>query len=64
LSKKSKYYLGPDSYTYTGKDMGDAYYGEELSSQFKNDRTGELFWFTEDVYRNMKEVPCRGASSK
>lgn len=60
LSKKSKYYLGPDSYTYTGKDMGDVYSGEEPSSQFKNDRTGELFWFDEGVYRNMREVRCKG----
>lgn len=64
LSKKSKYYLGPDSYTYTGKERGDAYLGEELSAQFKNDRTRETFWFSEDVYRSMKEVPCRAVSSK
>jgi hypothetical protein len=57
LSKKSKYYLGPDAYTYTGKSMGDAYFGEELSSQFKNERTGSLFWFNDDVIRHMREVP-------
>ncbi len=51
--------LGSSEYTVAkakGKLLIDL--GEELTSQFKNDRTGELFWFSEDVYRHMREVSC------